>query len=262
MSDPKQIYTQESTPSPYGAPQPQAPFNNYDAPPVSYNTHPLADGQSPTQYSSDKQTMNIQQPQATYQQQQPQGPSVMSYNQPHNGMSPPPAGYDEKGTPVSQGYPSNPPVNQAQPMPQRGMDPNGPGGPPRDPSQYDTNGERSWSHDLMDCFGDCGTCCFAYFCPCMVYQQVKNRLDHLRLNGRPDPKQGGSGCGGDCCLYGTLTGCCGIGWVLQMSTRATMRARYRIRGDGCTDCMASCCCIPCELTQESRELEVEEGYIR
>lgn len=90
MSDPKQIYTQESTPSPYGAPQPQAPFNNYDAPPVSYNTHPLADAQSPTQYSSDKQTMNIQQPQATYQQQQPQGPSVMSYNQPHNGMSPPP----------------------------------------------------------------------------------------------------------------------------------------------------------------------------
>lgn len=99
MSDPRQVYTQASGPSPYGAPQPQsygpsqAPFNNYGAPPVSYNSvssPPLADAQSPTHYSSDKQVTNIQQPQATYQQQQPQGPAVMSYNQPHNGMNPPP----------------------------------------------------------------------------------------------------------------------------------------------------------------------------
>jgi len=235
MSEPGQLYTQASSPNPYGPPQ--APFNNYGAPPVPYNSvPPLADAQSPT-YSSGKQAMQIQQPQATYQQQQPQGPVVMSYNQPHNGMNPPPVCFGhhvrpyiltdvssrpqardgEKGTPVSQGYQSNPPVNQAQPMPQPGMNPSGPGGPPRGTNQYDTNGERGWSHDLLDCFGACGTCCFAYFCPCMVYQQVKNRLDHLQLNGRPDPKQGGSGCGGDCCLYGTLMGCCGIGWVLQVN---------------------------------------------
>ena len=102
-------------------------------------------------------------------------------------------------------------------MPQSGMNPSTPGGPPRGSHQYDTNGEREWSHDLMDCFSDCGTCCFAYFCPCMVYQQVKTRLDHLQRNGRPDPEHGGSGCGGDCCLYGTLLGCCGLGWVLQVS---------------------------------------------
>jgi len=162
----------------------------------------------------------------------------------------PQPGYNEK---VPQ--PGAPP-NQAQPMPQSGMNPNVPAGPPGKP--YDANGEREWSHELFDCFGDCGTCCFAYFCPCMVYQQVKNRLDHLQSNGRPDPQHGGSGCGGGCCLYGGLM-YCGIGWVLQMSTRATLRTRHRIRGDGCTDCLASACCIPCELTQESRELDVEEG---
>jgi len=185
----------------------------------------------------------------------------MSYNQPQGGMnsgsSAPQAAFAEKGIPPSQGYQPGPPPNQMQPMPQSGMNPNAPGGP-----QYDANGERDWNHGLMDCFGDCGTCCFAHFCPCMVYQQVKNRITYLNLNRRPDPEQGGTGCGGDCCLWSVLAGVGGLGWVLQMTTRATLRTRYRIRGSGCTDCLATCCCVPCELTQESRELGVEEGNFR
>jgi len=169
--------------------------------------------------------MNVQQPEATYQQG-------------------PPGGYQPGA-----------PFNQAQPMPQSGMNPNVPGGG----GNYDANGERDWNNGLLDCFGDCGTCCLAYFCPCIVYQQVKTRIDHLQANGRPDPQHGGSGFGGDCFIHGLLTGCCGLGWVLQMSTRATLRTRYKIRGGGCTDCLAAFCCMPCELTQESRELEVEEG---
>ncbi|KAH7101721.1 hypothetical protein BKA62DRAFT_703012, partial [Auriculariales sp. MPI-PUGE-AT-0066] len=43
-----------------------------------------------------------------------------------------------------------------------------------------------------------------------------------------------------------------------MSNRAATRARYRIAGDGGSDCFSSCCCAPCALTQESRELELEE----
>jgi hypothetical protein len=57
----------------------------------------------------------------------------------------------------------------------------------------------------------------AYFCPCVVYQMVKQRLDHLQSAGRPDPHHGGSGIGGDCFVHGFLTGCCGLGWVLQVS---------------------------------------------
>ena len=96
-------------------------------------------------------------------------------------------------------------------MPQSGMNPRAGG------AQYDANGERDWSYGLLDCFSDCGTCCFTCFCPCLVYQQVKNRITYLNLNGRPDPQRGGSGFGGDCILWGALTGCCGLGWVLQVS---------------------------------------------
>lgn len=84
------------------------------------------------------------------------------------------------------------------------------------PMQQGAGPERSWSNDFFDCFSACGTCCLATWCPCMVYQQVKNRLDHMQRAGRPDPERGGSGCGGDCCLYGTLTACCGLGWIFQV----------------------------------------------
>lgn len=44
-----------------------------------------------------------------------------------------------------------------------------------------------------------------------------------------------------------------------MTTRANTRARYRIKGNGGGDCLAVFCCTPCELTQESREIELEEA---
>lgn len=170
--------------------------------------------------------MSVQQPQVTYQQP---------------GLIP-----QEKGAPPPQGY-------QQQPAPQQAMNPNGPA------HTYDANGEREWSNGLLDCFGDCGTCCIATFCPCIIYQQVKQRFDHLQRSGQPDPQHGGSGCGGDCFLYGALTAACGLGWVFQIGTRSAIRGRYKIRGGGCGDCMAAFCCYSCDLTQESRELEAEEG---
>lgn len=43
-----------------------------------------------------------------------------------------------------------------------------------------------------------------------------------------------------------------------MGVRGNLRNRYRIEGGGCGDCCTAWCCAPCELTQESRELELEE----
>jgi len=47
-------------------------------------------------------------------------------------------------------------------------------------------------------------------------------------------------------------------WVFQMGSRTDVRNRYDIRGEGVDDCLASLCCPSCALTQESRELELEE----
>ena len=47
-----------------------------------------------------------------------------------------------------------------------------------------------------------------------------------------------------------------------MSTRTDIRQRYEIRGNVVGDCLVSCCCVPCALTQERREIEAEEKFHR
>ncbi|KAF4581729.1 hypothetical protein EYR40_002745 [Pleurotus pulmonarius] len=119
---------------------------------------------------------------------------------------------------------------------------------------------REWSHGLCDCCADVGTCLIATFFPCIVYAQNKQRYEHL-ARGQPDPERGGSGLNGDCLLHGCITCCFGIGCVLQIPLRGYLRRRYSIKGGGCGDCMISCCCTPCGLTQEARELELEEASL-
>ncbi|KDQ22151.1 hypothetical protein PLEOSDRAFT_1050150 [Pleurotus ostreatus PC15] len=121
---------------------------------------------------------------------------------------------------------------------------------------------REWSNGLCDCCSDAGTCILAWCCPCIVYAQNKQRYEHLALKGIPDPERGGSGCNGDCFVHGCITACFGVGWVLQIGSRGNIRNRYSIKGGGCGDCLTSCFCTPCGLTQESRELELEEASIR
>ncbi|KAF8635773.1 hypothetical protein AX17_003860 [Amanita inopinata Kibby_2008] len=123
---------------------------------------------------------------------------------------------------------------------------------------YNAEGKREWSHGLCDCFDDCGTCMLSWCCPCMVYSKVKRRAEYLNTHGKPDPEQGGSGCDGDCMLHCCLTGIFGAGWVLQIFNRGVVRNRYNIAGEGFGDCCTACFCTPCELTQESREIELEE----
>lgn len=60
------------------------------------------------------------------------------------------------------------------------------------------------------------------------------------------------------CLTHALLLPCGIGLVLQAMFRGKIRKRYRIRGEVYEDGLAAFCCGPCQLVQESRELEVEE----
>jgi len=117
---------------------------------------------------------------------------------------------------------------------------------------------RAWSNGLCDFTDLCGTWCLACWCPCMVYGQNKARLDYLSSNGAPDPRHGGSYCSGDCCLHGSLTSFCAFGWVLQISTRKNVRTRYSIGGSGLEDCCMALCCGPCALTQESKEMALEE----
>ncbi|KAJ7089781.1 PLAC8 family-domain-containing protein [Mycena belliarum] len=121
----------------------------------------------------------------------------------------------------------------------------------------DSNGKREWSNGLCGCFSACGTCCYAFWCPCIVHGKNKQRLRHLAEQNSPDP-EGGSCCSGSCWAHCLLTGCVGAGFILQCLNRGEVRSRYGIEGGSCGDFCSSCCCAPCDLTQVSREIELEE----
>ncbi|TFK71584.1 PLAC8-domain-containing protein [Pluteus cervinus] len=117
---------------------------------------------------------------------------------------------------------------------------------------------RAWSHGLCGCCDQPGTCFKAWCCPCVTFAQNKRRLEYLDRQGIPDPEHGGEFVSGDCWLHTFLTCCFNAGWVLQIGTRNSIRSRYSIRGDPFADCCTVFWCNPCSLTQESRELELEE----
>jgi len=122
---------------------------------------------------------------------------------------------------------------------------------------YDAHGTRPWSNDLFTCLEDPITFIVAWFAPCAIYGKNKTRREALEQHGRPHP-EGGEIAGSDTITYAALQCCCGLGWIVGMSNREQSRNRYKVAGDGATDCFLSCCCAPCALTQESREIELEE----
>jgi len=232
-------------------------------------------GAAPPQMPGQTYPQYQQQPYPAQQQPYPAQP-----NQPANYGQPQPGQYDGQGYPQQppQAYPQQygtPPPQQPQyaqggptiviqqPLPVMGMTAPGVGGN-RNVKNLPRNaiGKREWSFGLFSCFDDFGTCAFAYFCPCMVYAQVKQRMDYLNMYAKPDPEHGGSGIDSNCMVWTLVQGVTGCGAILQSGVRGQLRNRYNIDGNGCGDFCTAYCCTPCELTQEHRELELEENSLR
>ncbi|KAF9524352.1 PLAC8 family-domain-containing protein [Crepidotus variabilis] len=114
---------------------------------------------------------------------------------------------------------------------------------------------RDWSNGLCGCCSSCGTCICATVLPCVVYGKNKHRYQHLDQQGTPEPSPGC--CSGSCVAHGIFAAC-GLGFIFQMVNRGHVRHRYNIKGSGCGDCCTSFWCSPCQLVQESREIELEE----
>ncbi|KAF8327993.1 PLAC8 family-domain-containing protein [Amanita rubescens] len=241
-------------------PQPQYPQGQYAQTPSPHQQ------QNPGQYA---QTPN------PHQQQNPgQYPAQQPY--PAQGQYPP-GQYPVQQPPqmAQAGYPGQPQfqqqanptqaqpgptiIVQQQPLPIIGMSISAPGGNrnarnlPRDAS-----GRRGWSFGLCECFDSCGACVLGWCCPCLLYAQLKQRVDYLNMYARPDPSQGGSGIDLNCMIWCGLHLTTGCGYALQAITRGQIRNRYMIEGNGVADFCTACFCTPCQLTQEHRELELEE----
>ncbi|KAI4522512.1 hypothetical protein K525DRAFT_283705 [Schizophyllum commune Loenen D] len=108
------------------------------------------------------------------------------------------------------------------------------------------DGQRAWSHGLCSaCFGDWGTCNV-----------------HLSEQGIPDFEAGKGYNQESCERHSFHTIVTGFGWVYQVALRTKLRERYGIRGGDTSDYCLSFWCNPCALTQESREMGLEEDDLR
>ncbi|KAF8735586.1 hypothetical protein AX14_001837 [Amanita brunnescens Koide BX004] len=251
---------QQGQPPQYGPPQPEqqsqgqygeAPNPQY--PQDQYNQSYPPQGQYPQQYPPQPPPQAAQgQPQPQYQQQ--------PYQQQPYPQQPP---YPQQQPYPQQPYPPQQPyttvVVQQQPLPIIGMSIAAPGGNRNVRNlRRDALGRRAWSFGLCDCCNDCGTWMLGFCCPCILYAQIKQRADYLNAYARPDPTRGGSGVDINCMVWTALHFSTGCGPALQAVTRGQIRNRYMIDGNGFGDFCAACWCTPCELTQEHRELELEE----
>ncbi|KAH8916556.1 hypothetical protein BT69DRAFT_1250045 [Atractiella rhizophila] len=128
------------------------------------------------------------------------------------------------------------------------------GVPPPDYPHQGTQ-DKDWDQGLCGC--GLKEFCVACWCPCIQYGRNQSRFKALRDTGVPHP-QGGEGCGQDGVLHCALTCVVGAGWILQFIARGDYRTRYGIKGSTIADCLTACCCSPCELSQESHQIRLEE----
>ncbi|KAL9166654.1 hypothetical protein ABFS82_05G044500 [Erythranthe guttata] len=101
-----------------------------------------------------------------------------------------------------------------------------------------------WSTGLCGCYSDVSNYCITCWCPCITFGQIAEIVD-----------KGSISClvaGGVYALIRHSTGCpC----FYSCFYRSKLRKQYMIDGNNCTDCMVHCCCEPCALRQEYRELK-------
>ncbi|KAH8916331.1 hypothetical protein BT69DRAFT_790886 [Atractiella rhizophila] len=154
----------------------------------------------------------------------------------------------------SHDYPSYPPA--LQPTAKKGMSLNGiesqfPSAfyPCREPLDKD------WERGLFGC--GLKDFCLSLFCPSISYGRNRSRYRYLTYGGIPHPT-GGEGCGPDGVLHCATHALCGCSWVLQYLARGEYRNRYQIKGSSVGDCLTALFCSPCELAQESYQIEVAE----
>lgn len=108
----------------------------------------------------------------------------------------------------------------------------------------------NWSYGLFDCYAHWKICCCVTCCPCADLCATSVAVANAERN---DPN---AGC--KACLWIHVCNavhCSAIGHAVN---RTKIRKSYNIQGSCLVDYFILCCCMPCALTQEWREVMKRE----
>ncbi|KAL7260278.1 hypothetical protein ACSBR1_006031 [Camellia fascicularis] len=103
-----------------------------------------------------------------------------------------------------------------------------------------------WSTGLCDCYNDVPNCCITCWCPCITFGQIAEIVD-----------KGSTSCGASGALYAVIAIVTGCPFFYSCLYRSKMRQQYLLHESPCCcrNCLVHCCCEPCALCQEYRELK-------
>ncbi|XP_031493310.1 cell number regulator 2-like [Nymphaea colorata] len=105
-----------------------------------------------------------------------------------------------------------------------------------------------WTTGLCNCFDDCSNCCITCCCPCITFGRIAEIVD-----------RGSTSCAMSGALYCLIQMAMGCACIFSCFYRSKLRAQYYLDESPCADCLVHCCCEPCALCQEYRELN-NRGY--
>lgn len=96
---------------------------------------------------------------------------------------------------------------------------------------------KQWAHGMFGCFEDCGTCIFAWFCPCYVHGQNAEKV------------------GQSCVMCALSQFVPFLNLWARVSVRGKIREQKGIEGSCLGDLLWTWCCPICSVVQEAQELK-------
>jgi Cys-rich protein (TIGR01571 family) len=102
----------------------------------------------------------------------------------------------------------------------------------------------AWQTGICGCCSDMGSYCWACWCPCVQFGRNFEIIE-----------EGNRSClvgGGIFYLIHQFT-CCGA--MYSSGYRRKLRLKYGLPEEPCGDFCTECCCLPCSLAQQTRELK-------
>ncbi|XP_042487427.1 protein PLANT CADMIUM RESISTANCE 2-like [Macadamia integrifolia] len=102
-----------------------------------------------------------------------------------------------------------------------------------------------WSSGLCDCGDDLKSCCLTCWCRCVAFGEISEIVD-----------EGSTSCVANGVIYTMImifSGGCQC--CYSYCYRSKMREKYNLEEHACSDFLVHCCCEPCAICQEYRELQ-------
>ncbi|GBG77130.1 hypothetical protein CBR_g23456 [Chara braunii] len=100
-----------------------------------------------------------------------------------------------------------------------------------------------WTHGLCDCHTDIPLSLLTCFFPCLTFGHNASAIN-----------DGAGGCATQSAIWCLLESFTALGFLYSCGYRTKLRNKYNLPEEPMPDILVHCCCLPCALCQEYKEI--------